>query len=187
MSGSGIGVDRTLPCGRTESMLLAHLDGQGPRELAEHVRDCPYCSRRLESMQRSWQPVRAAARTPVELPTGLVERAMETVRGMRSVDGHQPASLPQEGGTVTVSSRATLTLARQAGGDAAASRSGVHLRRCHGGPDGMRIELAVRYSLPAHEVADSVRVEVEGEMRRALGPLAPPVDVAVVDVTPPPG
>lgn len=185
MSGSDVGVDRTLPCGRTESMLLAHLDGHGPAGLAEHVRDCPYCSRRLGSMQRSWQPVRVAARTPVEVPSGLVERAVETVRGMRSVDGHQPTSLPQDGGTLTVASRATLTLARQAGGNAAADRPGVHLRRCTGGHGGIRIDLAVRYPLPAHEVADRVRVEVEAAMRRALGPLAPTVDVAVVDVAPP--
>ena len=185
MSGTGLDADRTLPCGRTVSMLLAHLDGHGPPGLAEHVPHCPHCTAELRTLEHAWRPVRVAADATWDVPPGLVDRALSTVRGLRSASGQQPTSLVQDGGTLTVAPRAAMALVRQAGLDAASRRAGVHLRGCSGDTAEVRVDLAVRYPLSAVEIADEVRQEVERVLRRSLGTAAPSVEVVVVDVAPP--
>lgn len=176
---------RALPCGRTVGELLGfHSDGE-PAELAEHVAGCPHCRRELAVLDAEWAPVRRAARVPVEPPHGLVERALLTVRGVRGASGASPAEIEQDRGRLRVSPQTVVLLTRRLAGEVLTGHPGVHLRGCTGDVDEVRVDLAVRYPLPAPRLAEAVRRELDDAVRAALGPAAPSVRVRVSDVAPP--
>ncbi|MEV0697536.1 hypothetical protein AB0I53_06400 [Saccharopolyspora sp. NPDC050389] len=177
--------DRVLPCGRTDGMLLDFLADSAPTELAEHIPTCRHCQARLAELDSDWAPVRRTARLPIEPPHGLVERALMAVRGVRGGRGAAPVELAQEGGKLRVSPQAVVLLTRRLCLGLIAERPGVHLRGCVGDVDEVRVDLAVRYPLPAPELADAIHHELTAALSEALGAGAPAVWVRVVDVQPP--
>ncbi|SDM73262.1 anti-sigma factor [Allokutzneria albata] len=183
MSGS------TLPCGHTTVELLGLVvdGGLEPSDtaLAAHARDCEHCRAEIAALENRWSPVRAAAAAPVELPEGLLSRVLGVVRGMRENAFAEPAEMAQEGGTLQISGRALLALARGHVADLLLDLPGVHLRGLSTADGVIRVEIAVRYGIPATEVADRLARGLEERLRASAGPVAPGTAVEVVDVLPP--
>lgn len=184
MSDDSFTPDRALPCGRTLSELLDVLSGSAPAEVARHSADCPHCQRELAELRRSWEPVRRAAEFAVEPPDGLVERTLSTVRGLRETVGAVPVEIHQDGGTLRVSPRAVVVLTRVLGGELLGSYPGVHLRGCTGDAEEVRVDLAVRYPLPAADLSARVQEELVRGLQDVLGLAAPSVGVLIADVLP---
>ncbi|MDA3649523.1 hypothetical protein LZ318_07730 [Saccharopolyspora indica] len=176
--------DRVLPCGRTDAELLDVLADSAPPELAEHVRTCPHCQAELAELKAVWAPVRRTAQIPVEPPHGLVERALMTVRGVRGGRGAAPVELAQEGGALRIHPQAVVLLTRQLCAEILTRHPGAHLRGCVGDADEVRVDLAVRYLLPA-SLAEQVQQDLVAALRDVLGAGAPEVWVRIVDVEPP--
>ncbi|GAA2800936.1 hypothetical protein [Saccharopolyspora taberi] len=177
--------DPTLPCGRTVVELVALQSDGGPPELAAHVRECRYCQAELAELDAAWAPVRRAAEVPVEPPHGLVERALTTVRGIRAGSGSTPVELAQDGGTLRILPQAVLLLTRRLCLEILTGHPGVHLRGCTGDVDEVRVDLMVRYRLPAPVEAERIRRELTAALREALGAAAPAVWIRIADVEPP--
>lgn len=185
------GEERVLPCGHRIGELLALVsDGPGAeRELAAHTRTCPHCGAELAELDREWDQVRKAADAPVLTPPGLVDRVLASVHGLRGRITAEPVELDQEGGTLRISQRAVLTLARRLATDFAAQHRGVHIRAVAGDDDGIQVLMAVRYPAPANDLATELRGHLGHRLAQELGHGAPVVSVHVVDVheSPPSG
>ncbi|GAA4037172.1 hypothetical protein GCM10022247_73750 [Allokutzneria multivorans] len=183
MSGSA------LPCGHTVGELLDLVvdGGLEPSDtaLAEHARTCEHCRAEIAALENRWGPVRAVAATPVELPDGLLSRVLGTVRGLREHAFSEPAEVEQEGGTLQVSRRALLLLARGHAADVLLDLPGVHLRGLSTVDKVIQVEIAVRYGVPAVEVADTIAQRLVEKLRESVGAAAPEVSVEVIDVLPP--
>lgn len=176
--------DRVLACGRTVGALVELRAGDDSGDLAVHAAICPHCQAELADLDRTWAPVRRVANAPVEPPHGLVGRTLTTVRGMRREHGARPVEIHQQGGLVRISAEAIRVLTRALCAEVLAELPGVHLRGCSGGADEVQIELMVRYPLPAFELAEQVRVELNQRLDDALGAGVPPLWVRVIDTCP---
>ncbi len=185
MSDRSIYPGRVLPCGRTVGMLVSYVADSAPAELADHVETCPYCRAELSELDHSWGPVRRSASVPVQPPDGLVERAVATVRGLRGGYGAASRRLDQEGGALRITPVAVLALTRQACSDIVSTYPGVYLRGVGGEVHEVRVDLVVRYPLPARELAASVQADLGRALRAVLGVAAPAVAARVIDVAPP--
>lgn len=176
--------DQTLPCGRTIGMLVAFVADHEPVGLADHVDTCPYCRAELPELDRSWGLVRRSASMPIAPPDGLAERAVATVRGLRGGVGAGSRELEQDRGRLRIDRRAVLAMTRQACSDILSAHPGVYLRGVSGDVDEVRVDLAVRYPLPAREPVASVRAELDRALRDVLGAAAPAVSARLVDIAP---
>ncbi|GAA4867864.1 MULTISPECIES: hypothetical protein [Saccharopolyspora] len=176
---------RVLPCGRPAAALVALLGdpAEADPELREHVRGCRFCTDEFAALDRQWQAVRQAAAAPVEVPEGLVSRALETVRGLRGTA--EPVELAQPGGRLRILPRPLLLLVRQVATDVLRERPGVHLRGLHGGDRWVELTIAVRYGLEAVVLAESVREQITERLEGSLGAATPVLSVRVGDVLEP--
>jgi hypothetical protein len=182
---SSFDTERTLPCGHTLGALLTFAADRTPTELADHVETCPYCPAELAELDKIWGSVRRSARVPVQPPDGLVERALATVRALRADSGAGSRELDQDRGVLRIAPQAVLTLTRQACSEIVTTYPGVSLRSCSGDVDEVRVDLVVRYPLPARELAVSVQAELARALRAVLGAAAPSVSAQVIDIAPP--
>lgn len=176
---------RVLPCGRTDGVLLDFLADSAPPELSEHIPTCRFCQAELAELDSDWAQVRRAASLPIEPPHGLVERALTAVRGVRGGRGAAPVELDQDGGKLRIAQQAVVLLTRRLCLERLAKHPGVHLRGCIGDVDEVRVDLTIRYPLPAPDLAEAIHQELTAELREALGAGAPAVWVRVVDIEPP--
>ncbi|PKW15313.1 hypothetical protein [Saccharopolyspora spinosa] len=177
--------DRVLPCGRTDGMLLDFLADSAPVELSEHIPTCRFCQAELAELDSDWAQVRRTASLPIEPPHGLVERTLTAVRGVRGGHGAAPVELDQEGGKLRIAQQAVVLLTRRLCLELLAERPGVHLRGCVGDVDEVRVDLTIRYPLPAPELVEAIHRELTAALQAALGAGTPAVWVRVVDVAPP--
>lgn len=184
MSERSFDADQTLPCGHTIGMLVAFVADRTPAELAEHVDTCPHCRAELPELDRSWGLVRRSAGIPVAPPDGLVERAVATVRGLRGGVGAGSRELEQDSGRLRITRQAVLALTRQACSDILSAHPGVYLRGVSGDVDEVRVDLAVRYPLPARELTATVQAELDRALCDLLGAAVPAVSARLVDIAP---
>lgn len=179
---------RVPGCGHSSERLLqwvaadAELPAsQRPDRLAE-LADCPDCARELARLQASWRDVRAAAGAPVLTPEGLVQRVMDTVRGVRGRYFAQPVVVAQEGGVLSVAEHAVTLLARRILTDTAAERGGLHVRAVTTDDDGLQILVEIDYRVAAERVATALRKRLRERLVTELGETVPPINIHVVDV-----
>lgn len=131
-----------------------------------------------------WEQVRAAARTRVPTPPGLVERVLRSVNGIRGRRGAPPLPLPSEGGSLSVSETVVVQLARAAAAEVAEAADGVHVSAVALDDGELQVLATVRFGVAADEAAELLRHRVTEELLRQLGSPPPPVNVHVVDVHP---
>jgi hypothetical protein len=131
-----------------------------------------------------WELVRAAARTTVSTPPGLVNRVLQSVRGLRGHLLSAPIDIPFEGGKLRVSERVVVLIARRLGAELARELDGVHVSAVALEADGLQVLITVRYGVAADEAAALLRTRLRAGIGDQLGAPAPPVHVHIVDVHP---
>lgn len=129
-----------------------------------------------------WDLVRAAARAPVPTPPGLIARVLSSVRGVRGRLLAEPLELRQHGGTLRISEKVIVLLARKLGADIGAEVGGIHVSAVAMEDGGLEVLLTVRYGVPAAEAADTLRRRLGETLADHLGRPAPPVNVHIADV-----
>lgn len=185
MSDRVLDADRVLPCGHTVGMLVSFVADRTPPELADHVESCPYCPAELADLEQAWGLVARSADIAVQPPDGLIDRALTTVRGLRGTRGGDARELDQDRGVLRITQQAVLTLTRRACSDILEAYPGVYLRGCSGTVNQIRIDLVIRYPLPAHQLSESVTAELARALHDVLAAAAPAVSARVVDIAPP--
>lgn len=131
-----------------------------------------------------WELVRAAARTRVPTPPGLVERVLRSVGGVRGRRGAPPLPLPSEGGSLSIAETVVVQLARAAAAEVAEATDGVHVSAVALDDGELQVLATVRFGVAADEAAELLRRRVTEELQRQLGSPPPTVNVHVVDVHP---
>jgi hypothetical protein len=131
-----------------------------------------------------WELVRAAARTTVPTPPGLVNRVLRSVRGVRGQFPTEPIDLPFEGGRLRVSERVVVVIARRLGAELARELDGVHVSAVALEAGGLQVLITVRYGVAAEEAAALLGTRLRDGLDALLGAPAPPVHVHIVDVHP---
>ncbi|MGC7098838.1 hypothetical protein ACPZ19_29555 [Amycolatopsis lurida] len=127
-----------------------------------------------------WHLVRAAARTTVPTPLGLVDRVLRSVRGLRA--GSAEFEYDQEGGKLRVSEQALVLLTRRIAADLGRRIGGLHVAAVALEREGLEVLTTVRYGVPADEAAEALRIGLGRALSAELGEAAPTVNVHVVDV-----
>ena len=131
-----------------------------------------------------WELVRAAARTTVPTPPGLVARVLNSVHGLRGQLLPEPIEIPFDGGRLRVGGRVIVLIARRLGAEFARELDGVHVSAVALDADGLQVLIAVRYGVAADEAAALLRTRIREGLTDQLGAPAPPVHVHIVDVHP---
>jgi hypothetical protein len=131
-----------------------------------------------------WELVRAAARTTVPTPPGLVARVLQSVQGLRGQTTSEPIEVAFDGGRLRVSGRVVVLIARRLGTELARELDGVHVSAVALEADGLQVLITVRYGVAAREAATLLRARLRDGLTDQLGAAAPPVHVHIVDVHP---
>jgi hypothetical protein len=131
-----------------------------------------------------WELVRAAARTTVATPPGLVARVLKSVQGVRGNRLAGQLEIPLESGRLRIGERVIVLLARRLGAELARKLGGVHIAAVALEGDGLQVLVTVRYGVAAGEAAVMLRSGLHEALTEQLGTPAPPVHVHVVDVHP---
>jgi hypothetical protein len=131
-----------------------------------------------------WELVRAAARTTVPTPPGLVARVLNSVHGLRGQLLSTPIEIPFDGGRLRVSEWVIVQIARRLGAEIATELDGVHVSAVALEADGLQVLIAVRYGVAAGEAAALLRTRLHEGLTDQFGAATPPVHVHIVDVHP---
>jgi uncharacterized alkaline shock family protein YloU len=179
---------RVPGCGHSSERLLEMVaadaelpENERPDRSAE-VADCPDCVRELARLGASWGDVKVAAAAVVLTPEGLVQRVMDTVRGIRGRYFAEPVVVHQEGGMLTVAEHAVTLLARRILTETAAERGGMHVRAVSTDDDGLQVLVEIDYRVAVERVATVLRDRLRGRLAEELGAEVPPINIHVVDV-----
>lgn len=178
-------VARALPCGRSAADLVDLAAGDAVAaspELAEHVVGCPHCQAELARQRPAWHMVRAAAEAPVVTPPELVDRVLDSLRGLRGrLSGHA-IELSEPDGTLTVAESVVVVIARALVREHAETRGDIWERGVEVGDEAVVVRLAVAYGVDIAAAADALRRHVHTGLVGHLGDAVPAVQVDVVDV-----
>ncbi|QWF76846.1 hypothetical protein [Amycolatopsis sp. CA-230715] len=132
----------------------------------------------------NWALVRAAAEAPVPTPPGLIARVLHSVHGLRGRVFGAAVEFPSEQGTLRVSERVLVLLARRLAAGIGQEIGGVHVSAAALDEDGLQVLLTVRYGVAAGEASAVLRARLHAALTDQLGGTAPPVTVHIVDVHP---
>ncbi|AXB43466.1 hypothetical protein [Amycolatopsis albispora] len=127
-----------------------------------------------------WHLVRAAARTVVPTPPGLVDRVLRSVRGLRG--GSAEFEYDQDGGKLRITEPVLVLLTRRLAADLGHRIGGLHVAAVALEAEGLEVLTTVRYGVAADEAAEALRVALVRALSAELGEPAPTVNVHVVDV-----
>lgn len=182
--------ERVLACGRPASWLVTLATEQERAELAgtdaRHLAACPHCRAELDDQRRRWSAVRTATTVPVRVPPELVGTVLASVNALRHGSAGQRLEIPATQGVTRVSEPALLLLARRLVRDAAAAVPDCRVRSVSGHVDRLQVRVAVRYGHALDDIAAGLRDECDRQLHRTFGSAAPPLDVLVDDLLPPP-
>ncbi len=128
--------------------------------------------------------MRAAARSTVSTPPGLIARVLRSVNGVRGRLLAGQIDLPLDGDRLRVSERVLVLLARRLGAELGRAIGGVHISAVAMEADGLQVLATVRYGVAADEAAASLRARLRDALTAQLGAVPPPVNVHIVDVHP---
>jgi hypothetical protein len=131
-----------------------------------------------------WDLVRAAARTAVPTPPGLVARVLRSVNGVRGRTFSKPLEFPLDGDRLRVAERVVVLLARRLGTDLGREIGGVHLSAVALEENGLQLLVTVDYGVVADKAAALLGSRLGAALSEQLGGQAPVVNVHVVDVRP---
>lgn len=184
----------SLACGADPDVLLAQVaEGRGDHR-DTHQSHCPHCRATLAEYARLWAPFDELATTDVQAPSGLIDRALASVREQAGPVGF--GRVTDEQGSFLVAARAVVSVA----GYAARTSAGVRMalgalgelidpgtgpatepRSVGAGVSGqsVAVELAVaaEYGHDLQRLAEHLRERVVSEVRAQTG-----LDVVVVDI-----
>jgi uncharacterized alkaline shock family protein YloU len=176
---------RALPCGRSAADLVDLAAGDAAAvspELAEHAAGCPHCQAELARQRPAWHLVRSAAEAPVVTPPELVDRVLDSLRGLRGRTGGHAIELAEPDGTLTVSESVVVVIARALVREHAETRGDIWERGVEFGDDGLVVRIAVAYGVDIAAATDALRRHVHTGLVGHLGDAVPAVQVDVVDV-----
>jgi hypothetical protein len=175
-----------LLCGRDAALVWDRAEGGLAPD--EHERDCPHCGAAFADAAGLGSVVNRMAAEPLELPSSVLEQAMQAVRTQfRSYD---VLTLASPAGPVRLSRPAAAAVLRHA----VDRMSGVRARSCRieQAPDGgfgtapaaadITITVVTRFGIELASVTARVRQMVIAAGEQALGMPVRRVDIDVVDV-----
>ena len=193
--------DPRLACGADPDALLDQVaEGRGDDRDA-HQAGCPHCRATLAEYARLWAPFDELSAGEVRAPTGLLDRALASVREQTGPVDH--GRVPDEQGPYLVAARAVVAVV----GHAARSSAGVRMalgalgELIDRGPEAetraavgagvsgqsvaVDLTVAAEYGHDLRRLADHLRERVVAEVRAQTGLEVVVVDVAITDVFPP--
>ncbi len=129
-----------------------------------------------------WRLVRAAARTPVATPPGLIDRVLRSVDGLRGSPRGEPVIVQQARGQLRIGEHALVLLCRHAAVQASRDIDGVHVWVVALDPDGFQVLITVRYGTVAGAAADRLGRDVHSRLADLTGTRIPVINVHIADV-----
>ncbi|WP_051400231.1 hypothetical protein [Haloechinothrix halophila] len=129
-----------------------------------------------------WRLVRAAARTPVPTPPGLLDRVLRSVNGLRGSLQGEPVVVQQARGRLRIGEHALALLCRHIAVRTARDIDGVHVWAVAIDPDGFEVLITVRYGVAAGDAADRLVRDVHHSLVGLVGTSLPVINVHIADV-----
>jgi uncharacterized alkaline shock family protein YloU len=191
-----------LPCGRDKERLLEIVADRRLVHRGSHETTCPYCQTALAELSSLWAPFREWSSRPTPAPAHLVRTVIARVRRMTQSPHHVVAASAK--GVTSVTSWVIAQFGAEAalrvpgigsiGSSHSRSDSGQHSGLVRQGADGVEVTevgaeaVSLQFSLTVRPVTDilslaeSVRSEVIGELRRRADLEVSEVDLVVTGV-----
>jgi uncharacterized alkaline shock family protein YloU len=190
-----------LPCGRDKERLLEIVADERVIGPSSHEATCPYCQAALNEFRSLWVSVRQWSNRPTKVPSHLVSTIIARVRRMTQSPHHVVASTARGVTSVTswviglVGTEVALRVAgvAEVGPPHARGRWNRRAEVRHGADSvqvtevgaaavSLDLVLAVRPTESILQLAEAVRAEVIGELRRLADLEVAEVNLSVGDI-----
>lgn len=191
-----------LPCGRDKDHLLQVVADGIPLSPGSHEATCSYCQAALSELSTIWAPVGEWGKRAVPVPTDLVRTVIARVRRMTQSPHHVVESAAK--GVTSVTSWVIALLSSEAarrvpgvaglGGKTGRTAGSDHVREVRHGADDVAVTevgaaaVSVEFAIKARpegnflQLADHVREEVIGELRRSASMEVSEIDLTIEEV-----
>jgi len=198
--------ERVLTCGVPIDDLLVQVADHAPNKDSQHQGTCPTCQAALAELQALWAPIRALAAEKVTAPAWLLHQIMAKVRELPRHSWY--AVLPTPTGDTRIAARVVGAIARLAAeevpqvslalsggqpgaehtladlaGDTGESATNIGVAGAH-----VVIDVQVVVQMGAHipGLATQVRDHITRRISDFTGLTTAAINIAIVDVLPPP-
>jgi hypothetical protein len=129
-----------------------------------------------------WELVRAAARSVVPTPPGLIARVFRSVQGVRGRLSSSSLELSWDGDRLSITERALVLLTRRLGIEISQSIGGLHISAVAMDENELQVLVTVHYGIAAIEAAEALRTRLSEELVKQVGAETPPISVHIIDV-----